>query len=687
VKLKKQWALEMEVKMNRFGKAGKLLAYTVGAVTGLRGGKTSSGAVAKRQEDEKGSGAGAHKSAAGTGHPLSGISLNSVSGVPWLQPVLDILTQVAEGRYVYSPAEPSADSGDLEEFVHRGVGTFLQYYSRPEQAEKVDAVLELFDSGVDPELLAEAISKVWTPELEMDDASILERWRLSDLEENREPVKPEQVLLQLNALYTVPEQGAEKRISRLPERLQQQAREVQRDPGKKVADYDHPVHLYENDGQHELVSCLRELDEEIGFEKKQGVLPQDHAVPVLLSVSVTHEGIDQAAGEWIEWLLESKHYHHLDVIVLTETMVRRIREALAGGEAEERTGGSSVTGPEGDDTAADSFPIYSVFGKYGRHFNALKYSQLLFEKTHGIRAGFKLDTDEGIRSRDLHAVRGKTWFQILCHPYWGGTAADWKGQPVLLAVNEGEYINSSDIDKLGYAGSLRAPDVAIPNSWTGPNMFFQKGFAHGRTTGLYNTFNNVGDGISHTVVKGGGYGITNQGLRKAAPFTFSWVGRAEDQQFYFSGLPGGIRGIFHPDLRIAHYKASVKGAEEKTAATRFIGDMYRLIIFQRLAELLDVKSDIDPMPGVFAGELARSQAAFATLLKAVEFASRGEESTGRYLLEEGVAELLDLERRIDRGEVERELHREREMWREFIKAADSVDPEHMKKIWGGSKLV
>ncbi len=681
--------------MNRYGKAGKLLAYTVGAVTGLWGGKTSSGAVTERQEDERGSGAGAHKSAAGTGHPLSGISLNSVIGVPWLQPVLEVLTKIAEGEYAYSQSAPSADSGDLEKFVHRGVGTFLQYYSRPDQADKVDAVLELFESGVDPELLAEAVSKVWMPELEMTDASILDRWRLADLKANREPVKPEQVLLQLNALYTVPEKGAEKKRIVLPERLQQQAREVQQDPGRKVADYDHPVHLYEEDGQHELVGCLRELDEEIGFEKKQGVLPEDHVVPVLLSVSVTHEGIDQAAGDWIEWLLESKHYHHLEVIVLTETRVRRIREAIAGGKKEAFAGGTgegqieetSGISPAGDDNAADSFPVFSVFGKYGRHFNALKYSQLLFEKTHGIRAGFKLDTDEGIRSRDLYAARGKTWFQILCHPYWGGTAVDWKGRSVLLAVNEGEYINSSDIDKHGYAGSLRAPDVSIPNSWSGPNMFFQKGFAHGRTTGLYNTFNSVEDGISHTVVKGGGYGITNQGLRKAAPFTFSWVGRAEDQQFYFSGIPEGVRGIFHPDLRIAHYKASVKGAEEKTAATRFIGDMYRLIIFQRLAELLDVKSDIDPMPGVFAGDLARAQAAFATMLKAVDFASRGEEETGRYIVEEGVRELVDLEQRIDRGEVERELHREREMWRGFIQAADSLDPEHMKKIWGGSGLV
>ncbi|MDY7029752.1 MAG: hypothetical protein SVR04_15780, partial [Spirochaetota bacterium] len=217
--------------MNRFGKAGKLLAYTVGAVAGLGGGSTSGGADTGRPGKERDGSTGHRTSAVKFEHPLSGINLDSVSGVPWLQPILDILNEVAEGRYIYSSSVASADFNGLEEFVHRGVGTFLQYYSRPEQAEKVDAVLELFDSGVEPELLAEAISKVWMPELEMDDESILDRWRLSDLKANRDPVKPEQVLLQLNALYTVPEKGAERRISRLPERLRQQARVVQRDPG------------------------------------------------------------------------------------------------------------------------------------------------------------------------------------------------------------------------------------------------------------------------------------------------------------------------------------------------------------------------------------------------------------------------------------------------------------------------
>ncbi len=612
--------------MNRFGRAGKLLEYTVSSITGI--GKT------KTERD---------------GHGLSGISLKGIYGEDSLKPVISSLDQVGRGRYLLEKKDHHDDL--FQEFLYQGVDTFIRYYARPEQAEKVDGILELFDSGIDPELLAEAISKVWVPELEMNNNDILPRWRTKELKTNPSPIRPEQVALQLNALYTLPEE-----FSELADSLRE-------NPGEKVADYDHPVPLFEKNEKHELVGCLKELNEELAFEKERGILPRDHRVPVLLSVSVTHSNLDGPAEHWLERLLREKHYPHLRVIVLTESKIDALKKLLLEDSSDE-----------------DLLEVFSVFGKYGRHFNALKYAQLLLERAAGIRAGFKLDTDEGIRSRDLYGATGKTWFETLCHPYWGGTAIDWRDRPVDLAVNEGEYVNSRDIEKLGFSKALRTPDVSVPNSWKGPNMFFQKGFAHGRATALYNTFQSVEEGISHTVVKGGGYGITNEGLRKAVPFTFSWVGRAEDQQFYFSGLSGGIRGIFHPDLRIAHYKSSVQGAEKKTEASRFIGDMYRLIIFHRLADILDVKSDIDPMPGVFAGELARAQACFATLLKVLELTARGNRQGAAYLLEEGIPELVDLERRIDTGEVDEGLRKERSMWKLFIQRADAVDPEHLRKI-------
>jgi|GEM_PF-914295 len=646
--------------MNRFGKAGRVLEFTTKAIIGT--------------PQKRG---------------LCGLTIEKAAASTQVLPLIDLLRKIASGSYRY---EDVRAENPVEEFVRRGVENFLRYYARPEQAGKVDAVLELFESGINPELLAEEISKVWMPELELADHQVLPRWRLTNLRANPDPFKPTEVVLQLNALYTVPEESAADSPD-LPEQFKGQVEELRKNPGEKVADYDHPVPLYEEDDRHELVSCLQEMEGDIAFEKEQGVLPEDYRVPVLLSVSVTHAGIDKPAGRWIEWLLKEKHYHHLQVLVLTEERIRGIKDALftagpaakAAGPTEAAgfsAGTSRAAGPAaGAAGAEDPLDVYSVFGKYGRHFNALKYTQLILEKTHNITAGFKLDTDEGMRSRDLYEATGSTWFQTLCHPYWGGEAEDADGIAVELAVNEGEYMNSTDIDKLGFSKAMRAPDVTIPNTWTGPNMFFQKSFAHGRMTALYNTVDSVEEGISHPVVKGGGYGISNHGLRSALPFTFSWVGRAEDQQFYFSGLSYGIRAIFNPDLRIAHYKSSVSGAEQKTAATRFIGDMYRLVVFQRLAGILDVKHQIDPMPGVFAGELARAQAAFAALLKACEFVIHGNEPAARYIVEEGIGELLDLEDRIDRGEVDSEFRRERAQWDLFVKHVDGAEPDRLKKIF------
>ncbi|HDQ15360.1 MAG TPA: hypothetical protein ENN41_11165 [Sediminispirochaeta sp.] len=545
--------------------------------------------------------------------------------------------------------------------LHRGVESFLSYYSRSDQEDKVETILGLFESDMSTELLAEEVSKVWAPELDIRDDEVLQKWQLQGLSPNSQPFEPTEVVLQLNALYTLPEETGEMLIPPGDEEL---SRSLRREPGEKVADYDHPVPLYAPNKEHELVACLEELDLDIDFEKEMGVLPQGYRMPVLLSISVTHATLDEPAGCWVEWLLREQNYSNLRVIVLTETRVKELRRIMAGG----------------DDETAEKLGVFSVFGKYGRHFNALKYSQLLLEKLWGIKAGFKLDTDEGLRSRELYEATGQTWLQTLCHPYWGGTATDANGEQVLLAVNEGEYINSSDIERNGYAGSLRSPDVTIPNSWKGGNMFFQKAFAHGRATALYNRFDRVEEGISHPVVKGGGYGISNEGLRRAVPFTFSWVGRAEDQQFYFSCLPKGVRGIFHPNLRIAHYKGTVKKAEERTAASRFLGDMYRLIIFRELVDILGVKGELDPMPGVFAGELAWAQAAFALALKSLEFFARGNSVAGEFLLNEGAAELVDLEDRIRSGEVRREFEREREMWRFFIQKVAGVNAERLKKI-------
>ena len=548
---------------------------------------------------------------------------------------------------------PDVDTGMLFQAAERAKEIFCSFYSAGENRETAEEALSvLTDSGAAAETKAETISRIWAPETVMEETEILRRWKLTDVQPNTEPLKPTDVVLQLNALYTLPEGPA------AAGGYAEQAETVLRNPGRKIADYDHPVHLFEKDEHHELINCLRELETELAFEKGRGVLPENYKMPVLLSVSVTHENLDALCGAWILDRVQSLGLKHTRLFVLTEEAVRTLQEELFGRK----------------------IGTYSVFGKYGVHFNALKYTQLLLERAYGIKAGFKLDTDEGIRSRDLHAVTGKTWLQTLCHEYWDGTAKDWRGRDVKLAFNLGEYMDEKDIDSLGYRKAMREPDVKRRSSSIHGDLFFNKGEAHARATQLYNRFHRLHDCISHTVVKGGGYGISNRGLRSAVPFTLSLVGRAEDQQFYFSGLAGGIRGIFHPDLRIAHYKGAVASSEKKTAVSRFIGDMYRLIIFRHLAEYFGIKEDIDPMPGVFAGPLARAQAFFHTLYKALQLTAEGDSESAETLLSAGWRELEALMEAIDAGEISRKVEEERAEWERFIHSADAADPERTKAV-------
>lgn len=585
--------------------------------------------------------------------PLGGVRVVNDTGNKLIDGIADFFFFLIHGKKEEDVGNPL--SGQLTAEYNNIKEIFCRYYDQ--KAPLAESLFKSIKEADSDEERAKIITKLWLPELDISEKDIIKRWKVKDVQEVP-PIDPTKVTIQLNGLYTLPETIPN---DLAPELLAEWNR-LSGDYGKKIADYDHPVHLFEKDELHELVNCLDEMEDDLAFEKEKGVLPDNHKMLITLSISVTHERIDSLCGIWIKSLLKNRSYNNIRVIVLTEDAVFQIKEKLFHDR--------------------NAYPVYSVFGKYGMHFNTLKYTQLLLEKAYGILAGFKLDTDEGMRSRDAYKVTGKTWLQIMSHTYWGAKATDWKGREVTLDINEGEYINSKDIDKMGYEGSVRCPDVSVPDSYIGPEIFFNKAFAHGKATALYNTFDRLEDDISHTVVKGGGYGITNKGLRKAVPFTYSQVGRAEDQQFYFSGLNGGIRGAFHPDLRIAHYKSAVAKSEHKTLASRFIGDMYRLVIFQKLVSLLGVKDEIDPMPGVFAGEFARCQAFFNVLYKAYALALSGDAESSEILINEGLQELSVLKQEIDQDLVEEKLEQERRLWEKFVQEVDGLENrEEVKEVF------
>lgn len=583
--------------------------------------------------------------------PLGGVAI--VTGEGSQKEIADFFTHIlAPGDTVPSHIAPLVDRfNKLKE-------TFVAYYSEDENNAFLAERWETLTSSDDLEIQAKAVTEIWAPETAMEADDTFPRWQLKDVVANATPYKPEEVIMPLNAMYGLPDTIP----TDLADDLKVAWEQIKDDTDEVFFDYDHPVYLFASDDQHELIKCLEDLNGDVAFEKDKGTFTVEHRLIVPVSVSVTHPRIDRLTGMWLNALLADKKYDHLRIFILTEENTAKLRKAI--------------------NFAPENAAIFSVLGKYGNHFNVLKYFQLLSGKAYGTKASFKLDTDEGIRSADIFASRNRTWFDIMCHKYWGGTATDAYGREVYLGVNAGEYMNEADIDEIGYPDCMREPDVKIPKTLIDPQIFFNKGVAHTKATKLKNTHvNKLEDFIATPLIFGGGYGVDNASLRKFVPFTFSEVGRAEDQQFYLAGLAKGNSGLWGTDCRIAHYKQSSAVTEHTTEASRFIGDMFRLVIFQHIVGFLGVKQYIDPMPGVFAGRLARVQAFFNLLYKSYSYFATERPDDGQEIYARGLKELDELQAKIDSGKIRTQWDAEQKEWQAFIAAVDATPVDQIKQAF------
>ena len=331
---------------------------------------------------------------------------------------------------------------------------FSDYYSKKEDSDSFQSKAAIIFNSEDPLERARAVTELWSPELLVDDDEIFSSWKLASVKPNPAPYNPSEILIQLNALYSP---AGDTLPSGISSKLSDAYAGFIRSNPEKIAVYDHPVPIFTRGAGHELENCLVELDADIAYEKECGVFPPDKKLNVLISISTTHRGLDTVCGIWLKEVFAELDIKHLNCYLLSESKARELDQLL----------GSSTE-------------IFTVQGKYACHFGALKYAQLIFEKSCGTRAGFKLDTDEGIHSRDMKQASGKTWLEQLCHPYWGGTAENSAGEPVTLGFNIGEYVDSRDLDSLGYAEAIRTPEVKRSDDLRGPLPAVQQGRMPGK---------------------------------------------------------------------------------------------------------------------------------------------------------------------------------------------------------------
>ncbi len=401
-----------------------------------------------------------------------------------------------------------------------------------------------------------------------------------------------------NVLITVPAgENALDAVS--PEELRERIRATMGET--QLYYYDHPIHIGVPPANNEAIYGLRGLDEAVAFEKDRADLPSDARATVILSLSVTHEGLHRSAREYLHGeLVRSGPFDNLQVYLFTELECRQIVK--------------NVLQPFlGADAVAGILDVFGVDGEYGRHYTFLKAIAAIWSVfvDRDVKGTFKIDLDQVFPQAELVAETGKSAFEHFRRPLWGARALDDQGTPVDLGMIAGALVNEKDIHR-----GLFTPDVPFPDEIpAGEATVFYNKLPMALSTEAemmtrYDTDPNGRDtALQRYHVTGGTNGILVRHLRAHRPFTPGFIGRAEDQAFLLSvlyrGDPPYLRYLHAPGLIMRHDKEAFAGESIRAAqAGRFVGDLARTFYFTTYARALPwgvdrTKTQIDPFTGCF----------------------------------------------------------------------------------------
>lgn len=412
-----------------------------------------------------------------------------------------------------------------------------------------------------------------------------------------------QILFTSNVLLTLP--AASDRLEQLgfSDHLTDELRRACDEP--QLFWYDHPVQIGVSPQANEVLYGLRGLQSTLEFERDRGNAPCDARLTCILSVSVTHQGLQGLAKRYlVEEFAHAGGFANLDVFVLTEEDTRRIVNEILVPAAERFLNRSD---------AKDILDIIGVDGQYGRHYSFLKaiaaFWNVLVDPE--IKATFKIDLDQVFPEQELVKESGKSAYEHFQSPLWGARGVDADGRSLELGMIAGALVNERDI-----ATSLFTPDVRFPDHV--PSMdecvFFsrlpQSLSTEAEMMTRYDTdaLNGETVCIQRIHVTGGTNGILVNSLRHHRPFTPSFIGRAEDQAYLLSTIFGSVDRLAYvhePGLIMRHDKeALVQEALVNAHVGQLIGDYERILYFSAYARVLShnekmLKDVIDPFTGCF----------------------------------------------------------------------------------------
>ena len=447
-----------------------------------------------------------------------------------------------------------------------------------------------------------------------------------------------ELLFTTNALLSPPlDPGS----AHIPASLRRDARQFASTPQSFW--YDHPVPLDASPAENEILYGLSKLDEALAQEAAGGLLAPGTRIDLAMSISVTHEGMEELASRYVSDLIATHlNLRHLRVFLFDESRCRQIVEHLCPSDA----------------AAAD---VFGVNGAYGRHYSFLKAVLLLWQVAVNPQARFtfKFDLDQVFDQAALLAQTGSSALQLIANPLWGGSAVDHAGRQVDLGMLAGGLVNEADAPHGLYIPDVPRPRTDLVTAPLTSRRLFCPQWPQAISTEAEILQRDRGYQRIH--VTGGTTGITAEALRTWRPFTPGFINRAEDQAYAMAALKeDSYLSHLHADgLIMRHDKQAFAGRSIAHASTgKAVGDIERLLLFSRYAELhgrglAAVRDHLWPFTSCFVHPDA---GALAGLIFALDGAAQG----GRFVAE-GAPRLMRCLNFCDQG-MERRLQHEQAGW-------------------------
>ncbi len=472
-----------------------------------------------------------------------------------------------------------------------------------------------------------------------------------------------QILFTSNVLLTIPPASRSPEDLPFSDQLKEKLIETIQEP--QLYFYDHPIRVGDKPEKNELLHGLRGLEAAFEFERDRGTMSGDTKPICILSVSVTHRGLQGIARQYIqEEFLRSAGLKNIDVYVFTEADTSRIIHEILAPAALHYLHCEDPKEP---------LMVFGVNGKYGRHYSFLKaiapFWNIFIQPE--IRATFKIDLDQVFPQKELVEQTGASAFEHFKTPLWGAHGLDSNGEPVELGMIAGALVNQGDIAK-----SLFTPDVPFPNRTLSADeyiFFSQLPQCLSTESEMMTHYNTEGlDGkrtcLQRIHVTGGTNGILVDSLRRYRPFTPSFIGRAEDQAYILSVLPnpGTKLGYIHKDGLIMRHdmESCAQEATQSISISKLLGDYVRILYFSAYAKALTddvprLKDTVDPFTGCFISRIPTTVVYLRLALRAASLFAAQKEEQGVEFIKTGAKRIMNAH--------------------DFVYGEDSMLKQHYKK--------